>query len=73
MAVKLFFSEVGFISTLLGVACFGTVLGCNGGRPDRVQVSGRVLVDGEPMSIPEGAFAYIQFHPGRRPSGKQPT
>lgn len=42
-------------------------IGCGDGRPDRVPVSGRVLIDGEPLT-----FGYIRLVPDNdRPSGGQ--
>ena len=39
--------------------------GCNDGRPDRVPVSGQVLIDGQPVT-----FGHVRFVPdGARPSG----
>ncbi len=49
------------LSLLLLFACTG----CGDGRPKRLQVSGQVLIDGEPLT-----FGYIRFVPqGARPSG----
>lgn len=40
-------------------------LGCGDGRPARVPVSGKVLIDGEPLK-----YGYVEFTPtGARPSG----
>jgi hypothetical protein len=40
------------------------VFGCGDGRPERVPVSGQVLIDGKPLSV-----GYIRFVPsGSRPS-----
>lgn len=39
--------------------------GCNDGRPPRVPISGKVLIDGQPLQ-----YGYVQFIPnGARPSG----
>ena len=39
--------------------------GCSDGRPDRIAVSGTVLIDGEPLTV-----GIVQFVPeGTRPSG----
>jgi hypothetical protein len=41
------------------------VAGCGDGRPARVAVSGRVLIDGKPLTL-----GYVRFVPqGARPSG----
>jgi len=41
------------------------ISGCGDGRPDRVPVSGQVLIDGQPLTL-----GYIRFVPeGTRPSG----
>ena len=41
------------------------LIGCSDGRPERLLVSGQVLIDGEPLS-----YGYIRFVPqGARPSG----
>lgn len=49
-----------------GVAALGLLSGCGDGRPERVPVSGRVLIDGQ--SVAAGA---IRFHPqqGRPATG----
>jgi hypothetical protein len=36
----------------------GAVFGCSDGRPDRVPISGQVLIDGKPL-----AYGYVQFVP----------
>ena len=48
---------------LLFVALIATV-GCGDGRPKRVQVSGQVLIDGEP--VPGGSIRFVPE--GARPS-----
>jgi hypothetical protein len=41
------------------------VIGCGDGRPERLPVSGQVLIDGQPLT-----YGYIRFVPeGARPSG----
>lgn len=51
------------IPTLLAL-CLGPLLGCGDGRPQRVPVSGQVLIDGQPLK-----FGYVRFVPtGSRPS-----
>jgi hypothetical protein len=52
---------------LVALLCIGSVclLGCGDGRPKRVHVSGKVLIDGQPLKI-----GYVQFIPqGARPAG----
>jgi len=42
----------------------GSLVGCGGGtRPDRVPVSGRVTIDGEPLTF--GSIRFIAEGPGR--------
>lgn len=60
--VKVLYSqcEIAFIAFALLV-----VAGCGDGRPQRVPVSGRVLIDGQPLK-----FGYVRFIPrGARASG----
>ncbi len=50
------------VLALVGVAL---VTGCNDGRPDRVPVSGQVLIDGQPLTC-----GYVRLVPsGTRPAG----
>lgn len=50
---------------LLSLAGIVAAVGCGSGRPDRIAVSGQVLIDGQPLSQ-----GLIQFVPeGARPSG----
>lgn len=50
---------------VLCLAALCVVAGCGQGRPDRVAVSGQVLIDGQPLTQ-----GLIQFVPeGARPSG----
>jgi hypothetical protein len=53
------------LSTAMLLA-LGAVAGCSDGRPDRVPVSGKVLIDGEPLK-----FGSVEFVPegGRMSSG----
>lgn len=47
-------------SLLLGAIPLATsLLGCSDGRPERVPVSGKVLIDGKPLG-----FGFIRFVPG---------
>lgn len=49
------------------LALIVSVGGCGEGRPQRVPVSGQVLIDGKPLTV-----GYIRFVPeGARPSGGQ--
>lgn len=51
---------------LLVLFCiFTAAIGCGDGRPTRVPVSGRVLIDGKPLTY--GAVRFVP--PGDRPSG----
>jgi hypothetical protein len=53
------------ITTLLLFALGVSVIGCGDGRPTRLQVSGQVLIDGQPLG-----HGYIRFVPrGGRPAG----
>jgi hypothetical protein len=52
---------------LLAGLTLGLLLGCGDGRPERLQVSGQVLIDGAPLT-----HGYIRFVPrGARPSGSE--
>jgi hypothetical protein len=53
-------------SAILLLIAFGiAVIGCGDGRPDRLQVSGQVLIDGKPLS-----YGFVRFVPkGGRPAG----
>jgi hypothetical protein len=43
----------------------GSLVGCNDGRPERVPVTGMVLIDGQPLK-----YGYVKFIPqGARASG----
>ncbi|MGD9127615.1 MAG: hypothetical protein PVH19_09575 [Planctomycetia bacterium] len=48
---------------IVTVSCLATLTGCGDGRPDRVPVSGQVLIDGKPLTygtvrvIPQNARA----------------
>ena len=53
------------IPAIAVTALFVAFAGCSDGRPDRITVSGRVLIDGEPLKT-----GIVQFVPeGARPSG----
>ncbi len=57
-----FHGIVGRLPWLLVLLVFN---GCSDGRPPRMDVSGQVLIDGEPLT-----YGYIRFVPkGARPSG----
>ncbi len=52
---------------VVGLSLLSTLVatGCGDGRPDRLRVSGQVLIDGKPLT-----HGYIRFVPtGSRPSG----
>ena len=50
--------------TGLLLACIAAAIGCNDGRPGRLEVSGQVLIDGEPLT-----HGFVRFVPkGARPS-----
>jgi hypothetical protein len=58
----------GYLSGTTAIVLIGASLlsgaGCSDGRPDRVRVSGRVLIDGKPLT-----FGDVKFVPeGARPS-----
>jgi hypothetical protein len=56
--MKVFGSLVFLLTTV-------AVIGCGDGRPDRLAVSGQVLIDGNPLT-----YGFIRFVPqGGRPSG----
>lgn len=49
------------------LAVMATALGCGDGRPDRVQMTGQVLIDGEPLT-----HGFVRFIPDdARPSGAE--
>ncbi len=49
---------------LASLPVVGAVVGCSDGRPKRLEVSGQVLIDGQPLT-----FGYVRFVPkGARPS-----
>ncbi len=50
----------GLIAVLLFIS---SLIGCGGGGPRIVKVSGMVLVDGQPLNLPQGVQAFIQFVP----------
>lgn len=55
-----------YVAIVLSCALFSSI-GCGDGRPRRVPVSGRVLIDGEPL-----AYGYIRFVPsGARASSAE--
>ena len=60
-------ARVNSLATRLLIAlllCIPTVVGCGDGRPQRLSVSGRVLIDGEPLT-----HGFVRFVPkGARPS-----
>jgi hypothetical protein len=46
-----------------------SVVGCGGGGPRIVKVSGTVLLDGKPLNLPPGVQAFVQFvPPGAKPA-----
>lgn len=47
------------IAMAFGVLTLVTAVGCGDGRPQRVPVSGHVLIDGKPLT-----HGYVQFAPG---------
>jgi hypothetical protein len=46
-------------AAIFALVSMAAVVGCGDGRPKRVPVSGRVLIDGKPL-----AHGYVQFAPG---------
>jgi hypothetical protein len=57
------FCVVGFVAVLLS--------GCGDGRPERVRVSGKVLIDNQPVT--SGSVQFLPRHGGRPSSGKIQT
>ncbi len=57
----------GVAAVIVAVTC--SVVGCGGGGPRIVKVSGTVLVDGKPLNLPPGVQGFVQFvPPGARPA-----
>jgi hypothetical protein len=55
-----------FAAWAAALGCLGlAAAGCSDGRPERVPVSGTVLIDGQPLKF--GSIMFI--HPASRPSG----
>jgi hypothetical protein len=53
------------VGVLFAFAAFSGLSGCSDGRPERLHVSGQVLIDGKPLT-----FGYVRFVPaGARPAG----
>lgn len=51
-------------AALLGIVALAAATGCSDGRPDRIDVSGQVLIDGEPLT-----HGVVRFVPrGGRPA-----
>ncbi len=49
---------------LASLPVVGAVVGCSDGRPERLEVSGQVLIDGQPLT-----YGFVRFVPkGARPS-----
>ena len=52
------------VAMLLILTVIGAMIGCSDGRPERSEVSGQVLIDGQPLT-----HGYVRFVPrGARPS-----
>ncbi|MEN1678398.1 MAG: hypothetical protein AAGJ46_02320 [Planctomycetota bacterium] len=47
----------------IAIALLASTVGCGSGRPDRLEVSGRIVLDGQPLTMPEGATGFVQFVP----------
>ena len=58
-------SKMRAVAIVTAVAAASTLAGCSDGRPERLAVSGQVLIDGKPLG-----FGYVRFVPtGARPAG----
>jgi len=56
-----------FLAIVVAIAAVSMSTGCSDGRPERLPVSGQVLIDGKPLG-----FGFIRFVPtGARPSMSQ--
>jgi hypothetical protein len=57
--------DVGVRRSIILFATLLLLTGCGDGKPTRVPISGKVLIDGQPLTL--GAIAYVPQ--GARPSG----
>jgi hypothetical protein len=59
------FLDLGVRRSIIPFAALVLLTGCGDGKPTRVPISGKVLIDGQPLKL--GSIAYVPK--GARPSG----